>query len=72
MSDLEALQAEIQQVKSARAEALQGEQRALTLLAAWQQSLEGRGIGLVIVEQLSWGGGLLQSRGLARVGATRQ
>ena len=41
-------------------------------LRAWQQSLEGRGIGLAIVEQLSWGGGLLQSRGLARVGATRQ
>ena len=42
------------------------------ILLPWQQSLEGRGIGLVTVEQLSWGGGLLQSRGLARVGATRQ
>ena len=27
------------------------------ILGAWQQILEGRGIGLVTVEQLSWGGG---------------
>ena len=43
------------------------ERRASRLLASHCDSAETS-----IVEQLSWGGGILQSRGLARVGATRQ